>query len=95
MAIQNNSFITHSLLLLTFRYQSPVVPLETVIGDYFDHMQIEEARRKANKQQLPFPVFRSEKDNKKSKWMVNISDLALYLDKESKIAKEDHLAMNG
>lgn len=95
MTPPDKPFLTNSLFLLVARYQSPVVPLETIVKDYFGHLQIEEARRKANKQQLPFPVFRSEKDNKKSKWMVNIADLALYLDKESKIAKEDHLAMNG
>ncbi|EOE6707665.1 TPA: pyocin activator PrtN family protein [Acinetobacter baumannii] len=95
MTPPDKPFLANSLFLLVARYQSPVVPLETIVKDYFSHLQIEEARRKANKQQLPFPVFRSEKDNKKSKWMVNIADLALYLDKESKIAKEDHLAMNG
>lgn len=88
-ATQFNSF--HVLMI---RYSSPVVSLETIIKDYFTHMKIEDANRRANKMDLPFPVFKSE-DSKKAKWMVNIVQFAAYLDHQSKTALLDHKAMHG
>lgn len=75
------------------RYSSPVVPLETIVNDYFTHMKIEEANRRANKMELPFPVFKSE-ETKKAKWMVNIAQFAAYLDRQSKVAEQDFNMMN-
>ncbi|WP_336957501.1 pyocin activator PrtN family protein [Acinetobacter johnsonii] len=87
-ALQFNSF--HVLMI---RYSSPVVSLETIIKDYFTHMKIEDANRRANKMDLPFPVFKSE-DSKKAKWMVNIVQFAAYLDRQSQTALKDHEAMH-
>lgn len=81
----------HALLI---RYASPVVPLETIVNDYFTHMKIEEANRRANKLDLPFPVFKSE-PTKKAKWMVNLIQFATYLDQQSEIANQDFKAMHG
>ena len=78
---------------LPIRYGSPVVPLETIVNDYFSHMKIADANRCANKLDLPFPVFKSE-NTKKVKWMVNLIQLGAYLDQQSKIALQDHIAMN-
>ena len=86
--MQFNSF--HVLMI---RYSSPVVSLETIIKDYFTHMKIEDANRRANKMDLPFPVFKSE-DSKKAKWMVNIVQFAAYLDRQSEIANQDFIMMN-
>ena len=86
--MQINSF--HVLMI---RYSSPVVPLETIVNDYFTHMKIEEANRRANKMNLPFPVFKSE-DTKKAKWMVNIVQFASYLDRQSELANQDFKMMN-
>lgn len=85
---QINSF--HALLI---RYGSPVVPLETIVNDYFSHMKIADANRRANKLDLPFPVFKSE-NTKKAKWMVNIVQFAAYLDRQSEIANQDFKAFN-
>lgn len=87
-ALQFNSY--HVLMI---RYSSPVVSLETIVNDYFTHMKIEDANRRANKMDLPFPVFKSE-DSKKAKWMVNIIQFAAYLDRQSEIANRDFIMMN-
>ena len=47
----------NSFQALLIRYGSTVVPLETIVNDYFTHMKIEDANRRANKLDLPFPVF--------------------------------------
>lgn len=83
---------TYTMLVL--RYMSPVVPLENVVQDYLSHMSLEIAKRKAVKQELPFPVVRLG-EKQKSSWMVNLSDLAAYIDKQTALAQHDHKAMNG
>ena len=77
-----------SFHVLMIRYSSPVVSLEVIVNDYFAHINIAEANRRASKMDLPFPVFKSE-NSKKAKWMVNIAQFAAYLDKQSAIAEQD------
>lgn len=78
--------------LLVARYKKPVILLEEAIMDYLPHLTIDAANRRANKQTLPFPVFRG--DSNKSPWLVNISDLAIFLEKRRDQAAKDWLAMN-
>ncbi len=78
--------------LLAARYKKPAIFLEDVILDFMPHLTIDAANRRANKQTLPFPVFRS--DSGKSPWLVNISDLAAYLESRRDAAKRDWTAMN-
>lgn len=72
---------------------SPVVPLENVVQDYMS-ISIEIAKRKAIKQELPFPVIRLG-EKQKAAWMVNLADLAVYIDQQTALAQQDHKAMNG
>ena len=83
---------TYTMLVL--RYMSPVVPLENVVEDYLSHMSLEIAKRKAVKQELPFPVIRLG-EKQKASWMVNLHDLAVYIDQQTAVAQHDHKAMNG
>lgn len=82
-----------ALSLLMFRYQSPVVPLEKVIGDFFTHLSLAEANRRATKQALPFAVFKAE-DSRKAPFLVNIECLAAYLDSQAKIGQQDFENIN-
>ena len=78
--------------LLAARYKKPVILLEQVIADYLPHLTMDIANRRANKQTLPFPVFKG--DSNKSPWLVNISDLAIFLSKRRDEAVKDWEAMN-
>lgn len=78
--------------MLFIRYMSPIISLETVVSDYLNNMSIEYAKRLASKQELPFPVMRLGEKGKAT-WMVNISDLAQYIDKQVAVAQQDHEAM--
>lgn len=82
-----------ALSMLMFRYQSPVATLEQVISDFFIHLSIEEANRRASKQTLPFPVFKAEA-SRKAPYLVSIESLAQYLDQQAKIAADDYAAMH-
>ncbi|MDM1274047.1 MULTISPECIES: pyocin activator PrtN family protein [Acinetobacter] len=89
---KNTSINTYTMLVM--RYMSPVVPLEDVVEDYLSHMSLEIAKRKAMRQELPFPVLRLG-EKQKASWMVNLHDLAMYIDQQSALAKHDYKAMNG
>lgn len=43
--------------------------------------------------ELPVPVFKSE-ETSKAKWMVNIAQFAVYLDRQSKVVEQDFKEMN-
>lgn len=83
---------TYTLLVL--RYMSPTVSLEAVVKDFFPQMSMVIAKRKAVTQELPFPVLRMGEGNKAA-WMVNLADLAVYIDRQTALAQHDHKAMNG
>ena len=68
--------------------------LENVVEDYLSHMSLEIAKRKAVKQELPFPVIRLG-EKQKASWMVNLADLAVYIDQQTALAQHDHKAING
>lgn len=64
------------------------VPLERVVAHYFPHLSEREWKRRAAMQQFPFPVFRPEK-SQKAPWLVNVNQLAEYLDKQAAEAAKD------
>lgn len=65
---------------LLMRYRAPVITLETAIKDFLPHISIEQAKRRAGVQTLPFPAFRAEA-SQKSPYLVNVADLATWLEK--------------
>lgn len=82
-----------SSFLLAMKYQSPVVPLEVIVKDFLPHLNIETAKKRAALQDLPFPTFKAE-DSKKAPYMVNITDVAIWLNKQSQISKQDWTNMH-
>ena len=54
--------------ILTMRYNSPYVLLDKVLQDYLPHINSKTAYQKANSQELPFPVFKADKNSNKSKF---------------------------
>ena len=65
--------------LLFKEYQEIDIPVEKVTPKYLGITSATEAKRKARKGELPFPVFRVP--TRKSLWLVRITDLADYLDR--------------
>lgn len=78
---------TDTAFILAMRYRKPVITLLDVIKDYLPHLDIGTANRQANACKLPFPAFRPA--GSKSQWLVNVSDLAAWLDKEREKAAND------
>lgn len=82
----------NTVFLLMAEYGQATVPLETIAKKYLN-ISLAEANRNASKQSLPFPVFRAP--SQRSPWMVNIADLAEWIDKQRDKAREDWKTIQG
>lgn len=49
-----------TLLLLQMKYRKPVVAIEELLPDYLPHLSLVQANKRANKWDLPFPVFKPD-----------------------------------
>lgn len=72
--------------LLLAEFETATIPLEKVAAKYFS-MEPEFAARKARNHELPIPAFRL--GGQKSKWVVHIEDLAVFIDRILKEAAEE------
>lgn len=82
---------TYHSLLITFG--KPHVRLEDIAKDYLPPMTEKTLKQRASLQQLSFPVFRA--GSNKSPWLVDLRDLAEYLDAQREEAIRQHEAMAG
>lgn len=67
--------------LLMARYQAqPVIPIEVVCRDYFQHLTPREFLAKATAGKIKLPIVRMEAANQKAAKGVHINDLADWID---------------
>lgn len=78
--------------LLMAEFNTSDIPLEAVASKYLG-LTMREAATRAKYNELPFPVFRA--GSQKSPWLVNVSDLANFLDKTRENAKKEWERVNG
>lgn len=78
---------------LLAQYNKAFVPLEEICQDYFN-LGEKQARNMAAKGQLPIPVMRGSR-SQKSPYLVKVSDLAEYLDKQYQAYRDDWEKLQG
>ncbi len=66
----------------------PVIPLEKMAVDFLG-LSVDQAKRKAAHNELPFPTFR---EGQKGPWLVKATDLAAWVDKSAQAARERMVA---
>lgn len=77
----------NTLYHLLAEYESIHVPL-SLISEKYLNLSSSEAARKANAQSLPFPVFKAS--GLRSVWMVDLRDVAEWLDRLRAETKRVH-----
>lgn len=80
-----------TLFLLMAEFGMADVPLETVAERYLA-LGRREAFQRATARKLPFPAYRGS-SSQKSPWLVRLTDLAEYLDKQRDEAKKEWKTM--
>ncbi|MBO2658104.1 pyocin activator PrtN family protein [Shewanella algae] len=79
----------NTVFLLMAEYSAAIVPLESICEKYFG-MSPTTAAKKAKAGLLPVPAFRGG-ESQKATWLVNLTDLAAYLDKKRAAAAADQV----
>lgn len=79
---------------LMMRYKRPAIPLEQAAADWLPHLSHAMVKRRAGLQTLPWPVYRTDASQKGS-YMVNIADIAAWLDQCHHQAAHEWQKMNG
>ncbi|QYJ79403.1 pyocin activator PrtN family protein [Shewanella acanthi] len=79
----------NTAFLLMAQFNKAIVPLEQISKDYFA-LEPRTAANYAKAGKLPVPAFRGGEGNK-APWLVNVNDLAAYLDKQRDEAKKDQI----
>ena len=74
-------------IMLLIKFESPIIPLEKVSEEYFGCNK-NTAKQRAKSGTLPIPAFRLGK-SQKLPWMINIQDLAHFIEKSSNEAKKE------
>lgn len=74
-------------MMLLMKFESPVIPLDKICYDYFGCSK-NTAKQRAKSGTLPIPAFRLGK-SQKLPWMINIQDLAHFIEKNSNEAKKE------
>lgn len=74
-------------MLLLMKFETPTIPLEKICEDYFGCSH-GTAKQKAKAGTLPIPAFRLGY-SQKLPWVVNISDLAAFIDRQYEEAKRE------
>lgn len=81
----------NTVFMLLAEFSQAHIPLDAICEKYFG-MQRPEAYRAAKNQLLPVPTFRA--GSNKSGWLVDVNDLAAYVDKVAAKARDDHRKMH-
>lgn len=80
----------NTVFLLMAEFGTADIPLETVAKKYLN-LDASQAKRQASVQSLPLPCYRA--GSQKAPWLVRITDLADFLDKQRAAAKKDWESM--
>ncbi len=81
----------NTMFLLMAEYESTDILLESVAKKYLG-LEPAQAKRMASMHRLPMPCYRA--GSQKSPWLVRVTDLADFLDKQRADAAKDWHAMN-
>lgn len=81
----------NTMFLLMAEYGMADIPLELLAKKYLG-IDPAMAKRQAATQNLPLPCYRA--GSQKSPWLVRVTDLAEFLDKQREIAAKDWRAMH-
>ena len=80
----------NTLFLLMAQYDArPVVPLEWVQRDFFNHLDVKKLAAKCTKGEIMLPLVRVDPSSQKSPKGVGIQDLAEYLDSRQQAARKE------
>ena len=86
----------NTAFLLMAQYNAQVViPIDTVVKDYFSHLSTDKFVRKVALGDINIPMIRIEAGTQKSAKGIHINDLAAYLDTRREAAVKEAKQLQG
>jgi Pyocin activator protein PrtN len=80
--------------LLLSHYKTPIIPLASVVRDYFSHLNVEKFLKKTLSGEISLPIVRMERSQKSAKG-IHVTDLGAYLDKQTEAARKECRQLSG
>ena len=80
----------NTVFFLLAEYSTGDIPLSKVAQKYFGHEE-KQMQSWARLNKYPFPIYRG--GSQRSQWLVNITDLASYIDKQREEAAKQYQAL--
>jgi lysophospholipid acyltransferase (LPLAT)-like uncharacterized protein len=86
----------NTAFLLMAQYSGrPVIPVDAVCKDYFEHLTPDKFVRKCVTGEIPLPLVRVDPNSQKSAKGVHLNDLAAYLDTRHAAAVKEFKQLAG
>ncbi|HYW57719.1 MAG TPA: pyocin activator PrtN family protein [Polaromonas sp.] len=86
----------NTAFLLMAQYDAQVViPVGTIVRDYFPHLSVDKFLRKTGNGEIDLPVTRIEPGSQKGAKGVHLHDLARYIDKRREAAQKETRQLTG
>lgn len=85
---------TAFLLMAQYDAQA-IIPVGTVVRDYFSHLTLDSFLRKCNTGEISLPITRIEPGSQKGAKGVHLQDLAQYIDDRRKAAQKENKQLTG
>ena len=85
---------TAFLLMAQYDAQA-VIPVDTVVRDYFPHLSTVKFLRKVTMGDIKIPLLRIETSSQKTAKGVHLVDLALYIDERRAAAQKEAKQLSG
>lgn len=67
-------------MLLMSQYNAAVIPIGSVVRDYFPHISLNKFLRKVSAGEIKIPLYRAEGGTQKTAKGIHVTDLAQYID---------------
>lgn len=86
----------NTAFLLMAQYDAmAIIPVETVVADYFPHLGVPKFLRKVGTGEIKLPLTRIEGGSQKTAKGVHLSDLAVYIDARRAAAAKELQQLTG
>lgn len=85
---------TAFLLMAQYDAQA-IIPVGTIVRDYFPHLSVDKFLRKTGSGEIALPVTRIEPGSQKGAKGVHLQDLAKYIDDRRAAAQKENKQLTG
>ncbi|WP_372826495.1 pyocin activator PrtN family protein [Polaromonas sp.] len=85
---------TAFLLMAQYDAQA-IIPVGTIVRDYFPHLSVDKFLRKVGMGEIALPITRIEPGSQKGAKGVHLQDLAKYIDERRAAAQKEHKQLTG